>query len=75
MWRDRFSDQVGAFTATCEYTKPRFLETLGLWRSDSRLVDIGFLGRWWILEKKMHDCDINEDEWDELGRPRNPVRL
>lgn len=28
-----------------------------------RIMDIGFLGRWWIIDKKMEEFDINPHEW------------
>ncbi|XP_066499134.1 mitochondrial import inner membrane translocase subunit Tim29 [Hoplias malabaricus] len=31
-----------------------------------RLLDVGFAGRWWVLEQKMKDYDINEDEFKHL---------
>ena len=35
-------------------------------------VDFGFLDRWWVLEKKLENFDVNPEEWDEEGRPRDP---
>lgn len=40
-----------------------------------RVVDVGFLGHWWMMERRMKDFDINPNEWDEQGRPRNPHTL
>lgn len=31
-----------------------------------RLLDVGFAGRWWILDSKMQDFDVNEDEYKHL---------
>ncbi|XP_026771992.2 mitochondrial import inner membrane translocase subunit Tim29 [Pangasianodon hypophthalmus] len=31
-----------------------------------RVLDIGFAGRWWILENKMESYDINEEEFKHL---------
>lgn len=37
------------------------------WRDlPERVVDVGFVGRWWILEKKMEDFDVNEAEYKHL---------
>ncbi|XP_057673114.1 mitochondrial import inner membrane translocase subunit Tim29 [Corythoichthys intestinalis] len=38
-----------------------------LWREFPRCVmDVGFVGRWWILDSKMKNYDINEDEFLHL---------
>ncbi|XP_067273812.1 mitochondrial import inner membrane translocase subunit Tim29 [Pseudorasbora parva] len=31
-----------------------------------RVLDVGFAGRWWVLENKMKDFDINEEEFKHL---------
>ncbi|XP_073691435.1 mitochondrial import inner membrane translocase subunit Tim29 [Garra rufa] len=31
-----------------------------------RLLDVGFAGRWWMLDRKMKDFDINEEEFKHL---------
>ncbi|KAM4531312.1 mitochondrial import inner membrane translocase subunit Tim29 [Odontesthes bonariensis] len=37
------------------------------WRDlPQRVLDIGFSGRWWILDSKMKDYDINEEEFKHL---------
>ncbi|NXM98684.1 TIM29 translocase, partial [Sylvia borin] len=33
------------------------------------LLDVGFLGRWWLLEDALRDCDINEEEFGHLPEP------
>ncbi|TGZ63479.1 hypothetical protein CRM22_006891 [Opisthorchis felineus] len=30
---------------------------------EDRLLDCGFMGRWWMLDNSMRDYDINPDEW------------
>ena len=42
-----------------------------MYRETDRIVDIGFLDRWWYTEKAMEEHDVNIDEWDEQGRPTN----
>lgn len=59
MWVDNFKDTVGLYKATCRYLAPEILTF------HTRIVDVGFLDRWWLLEKKMIDCDVNPEEWDE----------
>lgn len=37
------------------------------WRElPGRVLDVGFAGRWWLLEKKMEDFDVNEAEFKHL---------
>ncbi|KAK7174676.1 hypothetical protein R3I93_001778 [Phoxinus phoxinus] len=31
-----------------------------------RVLDVGFVGRWWVLDHKMKDFDINEEEFKHL---------
>lgn len=37
------------------------------WRElPERMLDVGFAGRWWILDSKMRDFDVNDDEFRRL---------
>lgn len=37
------------------------------WRElPQRILDVGFVGRWWILDSKMKDYDVNEEEFKHL---------
>ncbi|XP_062295096.1 mitochondrial import inner membrane translocase subunit Tim29 [Scomber scombrus] len=37
------------------------------WREiPGRMLDVGFAGRWWILDSKMKDFDVNEEEFKQL---------
>ncbi|XP_067426802.1 mitochondrial import inner membrane translocase subunit Tim29 [Thunnus thynnus] len=37
------------------------------WRElPQRVLDVGFAGRWWILDSKMKDFDVNEEEFKQL---------
>ncbi|NXT17005.1 TIM29 translocase, partial [Prunella fulvescens] len=38
-------------------------------RERGALLDLGFLGRWWLLEAALRDCDINEEEFGHLPEP------
>lgn len=67
VWEDRFDAQVGLFSAQCDYVRPTYIDIL-----QNRVIDIGFNGKWLSLEKAMKDFDIDPDEWDEQGKPRNP---
>ncbi|CAH0385542.1 unnamed protein product [Bemisia tabaci] len=57
IWLDDHSSELCVYKAICPH--------LGLdyFSFHQRILDVGFLGRWWILEKKMEDYDINPDEW------------
>ncbi|XP_068606369.1 mitochondrial import inner membrane translocase subunit Tim29 [Brachionichthys hirsutus] len=40
------------------------------WRElPQRMLDVGFIGRWWNLHSKMKDYDVNEDEFKHLPQP------
>lgn len=36
------------------------------WDFPRRVLDVGFAGRWWILDSKMQDYDMNPDEFKHL---------
>ena len=41
---------------TCKYVRKRWWDR---WR---RVVDVGFWGKWWALDRAMADYDVNEEE-------------
>ncbi|XP_058684561.1 mitochondrial import inner membrane translocase subunit Tim29-like [Poecile atricapillus] len=47
------------YSARCPHLRPR------LWQLGAPL-DLGFLGRWWLLEEALRDSDINEEEFGHL---------
>lgn len=53
MWIADFGKDLATFDATCEYLKPE-LKTF-----HERIVDVGWWGKWWNLEKQMKDYDLN----------------
>ena len=53
--------EVGLFRYNCKNLKPSLREFF-----TERLVDYGVLGHWLILETKMRNYDVNEDEYKEL---------
>lgn len=57
IWLDNYDKGVALYQAQCEYLKPRYLTFY------ERIIDVGFLGRFWILERKMLDYDTNPNEW------------
>lgn len=54
LWLDNFDRAVCLYKATCKHTKYDLLT----WHD--RVIDIGFLDKWWKLEKAMEDYDIND---------------
>lgn len=37
------------------------------WRElPQRILDVGFIGHWWVLDSKMKDYDVNEEEFKHL---------
>ena len=60
MWVDDYAKEVDLFEAQCKYLRVSWLE----WRH--RVVDVGLLGRWWMLDRNMKDYDINHQEWAHL---------
>nr|XP_015096382.1 mitochondrial import inner membrane translocase subunit Tim29 [Vicugna pacos] len=59
-----FDAQTSLYQARCRYLQPRWTDFPG------RILDVGFVGRWWVLGARMRDCDINDDEFVYL-----PVHL
>lgn len=53
MWIDDNAEGLSTYDAVCEYLQPE-LRTF-----HERIIDIGWLDRWWNLEKKMNDFDVN----------------
>ncbi|KAM5189998.1 mitochondrial import inner membrane translocase subunit Tim29 [Callospermophilus lateralis] len=55
-----FDSQASLYQARCRYLQPRWVDFPG------RILDVGFVGHWWILSTRMRDCDINDDEFLHL---------
>jgi hypothetical protein len=55
-----FDAQASLYQARCRYLQPRWVDFPG------RVLDVGFVGRWWVLGSRMRDCDINDDEFLHL---------
>jgi len=65
MWVDDYDQNLGLFAARCEYLKPGWFDIR------HRVIDVGFLGSWWISSKKMLEFDVNVEEWNPDGTPVN----
>ncbi|XP_011307060.1 uncharacterized protein C19orf52 [Fopius arisanus] len=57
IWLDNYSDQCDLYKVQCNYLKPQYT------KFNERIVDVGFLGKWWILDDKMRNYDINDSEF------------
>lgn len=57
IWLDNYDRDCSLYKAVCPYLKPRYLTF------HDRIIDVGFLEKWWLLEKKMKDYDVNEAEF------------
>ena len=67
VWEDNYDSSVGNFRSQCSYMQPTYLDIL-----QTRIVDIGFNGRWRKFDEIMVDYDVNPDEWDNQGKPIYP---
>ncbi|XP_031638590.1 mitochondrial import inner membrane translocase subunit Tim29 [Contarinia nasturtii] len=55
LWLDNYDRALGLYKATCSFTRPELIT----WHQ--RIIDVGFLDKWWKIEEKMIDYDINEN--------------
>lgn len=53
IWLADFDENVALYKAQCKYLQPEYL------KFDQRVVDVGFWNKYWVLEKKMIDYDVN----------------
>lgn len=58
IWLDNYDKDCFLYKAVCPYLKPRYVTF------HERIVDVGFLEKWWLLDRKMKDYDINEVEFN-----------
>lgn len=61
IWIDNYDENCSSYKAVCPYLKPRYITFY------NRIIDIGFLDKWWVLENKMKDYDINEAEFNNFN--------
>ena len=60
---DNYDEGMGLYAARCDYLQPSWTDMR------HRVIDVGFLGRWWIADTKMEMSDVNTEEWNEDGSP------
>uniref|UniRef100_A0A8U8BUR8 Uncharacterized protein n=1 Tax=Geospiza parvula TaxID=87175 RepID=A0A8U8BUR8_GEOPR len=54
--------EAALYRARCPHLRPRPWDR-------GAFLDLGLLGRWWLLEAALRDCDINEEEFGQLPEP------
>ncbi|XP_072255674.1 mitochondrial import inner membrane translocase subunit Tim29 [Pyxicephalus adspersus] len=57
MYEAPYDGECDLYSTQCSHLKPRWTEF------PNRVLDVGFFGRWWLLQNKMNDFDINEEEF------------
>ncbi|XP_050023154.2 mitochondrial import inner membrane translocase subunit Tim29-like isoform X2 [Dermacentor andersoni] len=57
VWESDHGEGCDLYAARCTYLQPQPLF------ERHRLVDVGLLGTWLNLRRKMQDCDINHSQW------------
>lgn len=55
MWRHNYNSALDIYKANCSYVGPDWS------RFGERILDVGFLNRFWILSRKMEDFDVDEE--------------
>ncbi|XP_071388735.1 mitochondrial import inner membrane translocase subunit Tim29 [Centroberyx affinis] len=60
VYRADHDPEASLYEARCSDLSPPWRELPG------RVLDVGFAGRWWVLDSKMKDYDVNEDEFKHL---------
>ncbi|XP_012260310.1 mitochondrial import inner membrane translocase subunit Tim29 [Athalia rosae] len=66
IWLDNYEKECAHYKARCSYLKPQLLGF------HHRIIDIGFMDTWWVLEEKMKDFDINEEEFNH---PSDDIKI
>lgn len=57
LWRADYEQDCGLFEAKCAFTKPSVMDF------HTRVMDVGVLGRWRLLDYAMRDFDVDPEEW------------
>ncbi|KPP62558.1 hypothetical protein Z043_119249 [Scleropages formosus] len=60
MYRADYDPATGLYEARCSFLSAPWAELPG------RVLDVGFAGRWWLLDARMRDYDVNEEEFQHL---------
>lgn len=62
IWLDNYDANVGLYKAQCPYLKPQIKNF------HERIIDFGFLNKYWLMERKMVDYDVNPNEWIDFSK-------
>ncbi|CAH1243179.1 TIMM29 [Branchiostoma lanceolatum] len=57
VWTGDYDKNCNVYAAECQYLKPQWLSF------HERVADVGFCGRWLVLNQKMADFDVNSEEF------------
>ncbi|XP_044038029.1 mitochondrial import inner membrane translocase subunit Tim29 [Siniperca chuatsi] len=60
VYRADYDPDTTLYEAQCSNLSVPWRELL------QRMLDVGFIGHWWILDSKMKDYDVNEEEFKHL---------
>ncbi|KAL4658074.1 hypothetical protein GN956_G1893 [Arapaima gigas] len=60
MYRADYDPASSLYEARCSFLSVPWSELPG------RVLDVGFAGRWWVLDARMRDYDVNEEEFQHL---------
>ncbi|GFN80167.1 mitochondrial import inner membrane translocase subunit tim29 [Plakobranchus ocellatus] len=58
VWISEQRDGLDLYTAKCKHTN------LPWYQWHEKVVDVGILGKFMVLDKNMKDYDVNQNEWD-----------
>lgn len=53
MYTSELNDECDLYKSQCSYLQPSYLSF------PSRIVDVGFMGRWWNISMKTNNYDVN----------------
>ncbi|KAJ8345829.1 hypothetical protein SKAU_G00300220 [Synaphobranchus kaupii] len=59
-YRADYDPTASLYEARCSFLSVPWAEL------HDRVLDVGFAGRWWVLDAKMKDYDVNEEEFKHL---------
>ncbi|XP_064605217.1 mitochondrial import inner membrane translocase subunit Tim29-like [Liolophura sinensis] len=62
MWLDSFPSRLNLFEAKCSHLKTPW------YQFHQNVVDIGYLGKWRVIDKEMVDYDVKPSEWESEGQ-------
>lgn len=61
IWLDNYDEICSSYKANCPYLQVKYTTFY------ERVIDFGILDKWWVLESKMKDYDVNEAEFSNIN--------